>query len=92
MAEESDHKRNLMRERDYLSERLPEVMMERQRLKAESEGLKVEKAEATPERLKSIRRRQNYIKRRIGELRTEHETVTGQRRSVNEQLKALKKA
>ena len=92
MAEESDHKRNLMRERDYLSERLPEVMMERQRLKAESEGLKVEKAEATPERLKSIRRRQNYIKRRIGELRTEHETVTGQRRSVNEQIKELKKA
>jgi len=91
MTEESDHKRNLMRERDYLSERLPEVMMERQRLKAESEGLKVEKAEATPERLKSIRRRQNYIKRRIGELRTEHETVTGQRRSANEQLKALKK-
>ena len=92
MAEEGDHKRNLMRERDYLSERLPEVMMERQRLKAESEGLKVEKAEATPERLKSIRRRQNYIKRRIGELRTEHETVTGQRRSVNEQIKDLKKA
>ena len=29
MTEESDHKRNLMRERDYLSERLPEVMMER---------------------------------------------------------------
>lgn len=92
MTEASDHKRNLMRERDYLSERLPEVMMERQRLKAEGEGLKVEKAEATPERLKSIRRRQNYIKRRIGELRTEHETVTGQRRSVNEQIKELKKA
>ena len=33
MTEASDHKRNLMRERDYLSERLPEVMMERQRLK-----------------------------------------------------------
>ncbi|MBU8877226.1 hypothetical protein KQ910_25885 [Reyranella sp. MMS21-HV4-11] len=92
MAEEGNQKRILMRERDYLSERLPEVMMERQRLKAESEGLKVEKAEATPERLKSIRRRQNYIKRRIGELRTEHETVTGQRRSVNEQIKELKKA
>lgn len=92
MAEDGNQKRNLMRERDYLSERLPEVMMERQRLKAESEGLKVEKAEATPERLKSIRRRQNYIKRRIGELRTEHETVTGQRRSVNEQIKDLKKA
>jgi chromosome segregation ATPase len=92
MAEDGNQKRNLMRERDYLSERLPEVMMERQRLKAESEGLKVEKAEATPERLKSIRRRQNYIKRRIGELRTEHETVTGQRRSVNEQIKELKKA
>lgn len=91
MAEESDHKRNLMRERDYLAERLPEVMMERQRLKDESEGLKTEKADATPERLKSIRRRQNYIKRRVGELRTEHETVTGQRRSVNEQLKELKK-
>jgi len=91
MAEEGNQKRILMRERDYLSERLPEVMMERQRLKAESEGLKVEKAAATPERLKSIRRRQNYIKRRIGELRTEHETVTGQRRSVNEQIKELKK-
>jgi len=92
MAEEGNKKRDLMRERDYLSERLPEVMMERQRLKAESESLKGEKGEATPERLKSIRRRQNYIKRRIGELRTEHETVTGQRRSVNEQIKDLKKA
>lgn len=91
MAEEIDQKRNLMRERDYLSERLPEVMMERQRLKTESEGLKVEKATATPERLKSIRRRQNYIKRRIGELRSEHEAVSGKRKSITEQIKELKK-
>ena len=73
-----------------MAERLPEIMLERHRLKAEGVGLKEEKTSASKERLKSIARRLNYVRARTVSLRDEHATLTAERGEISQQLKSLK--
>jgi hypothetical protein len=71
-----DERRNLIRERNYLTDRLSEVSKELNRLSAESAELKLEMESATapdPDRLKAIRRRRFYLGRYSDDLKAERE-------------------
>jgi hypothetical protein len=81
--------KDLARERDYITDRLTEISLERSRLLKESEGLKLELADGerlTPERLRATRRRLNYIARRRDELKVERESLKPKREELIKQL------
>jgi hypothetical protein len=81
--------RDLARERDYMTDRLTEISLERSRLLAESQSLKLELERADAplaERSRTIRRRLNYIARRREDLKIERELLKPKREQVLEQL------
>lgn len=74
-----DERRNLVRERDYLTDRLSEISKELIRLSVESTELKqaLERAAATDaEGLKAIRRRRFYLGRYSDSLKAERQRAT----------------
>jgi hypothetical protein len=83
-------KRELMKRRTYISERLPEIMLERHRLKQEAQNLKAENAASDADKSKAARSRLTYIKVRMGELKTDHASLTEERLGIAAGLKALK--
>jgi hypothetical protein len=60
--------------------RLWEIRLERRRLKEEGLALRAEKPAATMERLKSLGRRANYIRRRVRELQEDFVAASARRR------------
>ena len=74
-----DERKNLIRERDYLKDRLSEISDELNRMSLESSGLKREmEAATTPDaaRLKAIRRRRLYLGRYSDDLKVERQRIT----------------
>ena len=81
--------KDLARERDYMTDRLTEISLERSRLMAESAGLKLELERddrLSPERSKAVRRRLNYIARRREDLKVEREMLKPKREELSRQI------
>jgi predicted transcriptional regulator len=88
-------KRELQKRRGYIAERLPEIMLEWRRLRIERKGLGDELATASPERIKPLRQRLDYVMARIAELKAEQTTMIEARNDIATRLKeaaALAKA
>lgn len=86
-------RRGLIKERDYLRDRLSEISLELGRLGAEASELKQEmERPETPDadRLKQIRRRRFYLGRRSDELKVERQHATIERDRVSSELEATK--
>lgn len=83
----------LIKERDYLRDRLSEISLELGRLGAEAIELKQEMERATApdaDRHKQIRRRRFYLGRRSEELKVERQQVTTERDRVSSELETAK--
>jgi chromosome segregation ATPase len=82
----------LTKRRAYIAERLPEIMLEWQRLKDEGEHLKDELTKAPPEQSGRMKQRLNYVRARIIELRQEQRAAIDEREDISNRLKELKPA
>jgi hypothetical protein len=82
-------RRELLAERDYLTDKLTEIGSDLKRLITEGDALKAELlAESDAKRRQEIRRRRTYIRRRSEELKAERQTSVGERYKIVEELKS----
>jgi len=83
-------RRELMRSKNYCTDRLAELKTDINRLQDEGTSLKTDLEASTDSKTTSlIRRRRMYLGRRIDELKTERSARTEELQKANEQLKAL---
>jgi hypothetical protein len=83
----------LIKDRDYLRDRLSEISLELGRLGAEAIDLKQEMERAAApagDRIKQIRRRRFYLGRRSDELKVERQRVATERDRVSSELETAK--
>jgi hypothetical protein len=89
MTEESMGRRQLISDRDYLTDRLTEITLELKRLVSEGDRLRAELdalSESETERRDTIRRRRAYIGRHSDELKVERHKAIADRDEFIKQL------